>query len=54
MTGVAAGTGRGEENSMCPMCVTALGLVAVGGGAGGGVLGALILAARRNKSKEKP
>ena len=37
---------------MCPMCVSALTLAAVGGGAGGGIAGAILLAARRHKSRE--
>jgi hypothetical protein len=37
---------------MCPMCLSALALAAVGGGVGGGTLGALLLVARRNRSKD--
>ena len=37
---------------MCPMCLTTLGWIALGGGTGGGALAGLFLAARRRNSKE--
>lgn len=37
---------------MCPMCLSAVTLAAVGGGAGSGMLGAALLIARRHKSKD--
>ena len=38
---------------MCPLCLSTLGWIALGGGAGSGTLGALIVAVRRGKSKEE-
>lgn len=38
---------------MCPLCLSTLGWIALGGGTGGGALAGLILAVRRQKSKEE-
>ena len=38
---------------MCPMCLSTLGWIAVGGGTGGGALAGLILAVKRHKPKEE-
>lgn len=37
---------------MCPMCLSTLGWIALGGGTGGGALAGLILAVRRRTLKE--
>jgi hypothetical protein len=37
---------------MCPLCLSALGWIALGGGTGGGALAGLILAVRRAKPEE--
>jgi hypothetical protein len=37
---------------MCPMCLSTLGWIALGGGTGGGVLAGLVLAVRRRKPKD--
>ena len=38
---------------MCPLCLSTLGWIALGGGTGGGALAGLILAVRRSKPKEE-
>lgn len=38
---------------MCPMCLSTLGWIALGGGTGGGALAGLILAVRRYKTKDE-
>ena len=38
---------------MCPMCLSTLGWLALGGSTGGGALAGLILAVRRKKPKEQ-
>lgn len=37
---------------MCPMCLSTLGWIALGGGSGGGALAALILAVKRRGKKD--
>ena len=37
---------------MCPICLSTLGWIAVGGGAGSGTLAALFVGLKRRKSKE--
>ena len=37
---------------MCPMCISTLGWIALGGRTGGGALAALILAVKNRKQKE--
>jgi hypothetical protein len=38
---------------MCPICLSTLGWIAVGGGAGSGTLAALFVGLKRRKSKEE-
>jgi hypothetical protein len=38
---------------MCPICLSTLGWIAVGGGAGSGTLAALFVGFKRRKSKEE-
>jgi hypothetical protein len=38
---------------MCPICLSTLGWIAVGGGAGSGTLGVLFIAFKRRQSKEE-
>jgi hypothetical protein len=38
---------------MCPLCLSMLGWIALGGGTGAGALAGLILGVRRCKSKEE-
>lgn len=38
---------------MCPLCLSTLGWIALGGGTGGGALAGLILAVRRQKRKDE-
>ena len=38
---------------MCPMCLSTLGWIALGGGTGGGAIAGLILAVKRSKQKEE-
>ena len=38
---------------MCPLCLSTLGWIALGGGTGGGAIAGLILAVKRNKQKEE-
>jgi hypothetical protein len=38
---------------MCPMCLSTLGWIALGGGTGTGALAALILAVRRRNHEEE-
>jgi hypothetical protein len=38
---------------MCPICLSTLGWIAVGGGTGSGLLAALIVAVRGHKEKEE-
>jgi hypothetical protein len=37
---------------MCPICLSTLGWIAVGGGAGSGTLAALLVGLKHRKSKE--
>jgi hypothetical protein len=37
---------------MCPLCLSTLGWIALGGGASGGALAGLILAVRRSKPRK--
>jgi hypothetical protein len=38
---------------MCPMCLTTLGWIALGGGTGGGMIAGLVLAVRRRNQKDE-
>ena len=38
---------------MCPICLSTLGWIALGGGTSGGAIAGMILAVKRNKQKEE-